>query len=988
MRPMSIIRFLLCLFIMPPAAGYAADGFTFRFIRLPGHVQNTIIHEATADSHGLLWFYNTTGLHRYDGNQVLTFDLVSKPSIHHNSINRLVIDRQDNIWMGTRIGLVKFDTRKWATTVYSPAAGEKNRYANTVIKAISAGSDSSIYLATEDSRLYRVSGKRLQVVMDFKNAAVWPRGDKNITLIAEPLKDQIWVLHNGRLHKIRRNGNGYTKEASYPMPEIAGDITPQTIFHPSGKIVFYAAQSGIYLFDPATGRTTPLPAAVQPDNEKKGRPKLLLLPSGQIAIFYNEQALFLYDINTCRLTASDDNLIENFRHNHVTFMSNQGQKIFFSYDKGIAEVTLQHSPFRNLLQTASHETASHSVRSIYAAAGGSLYISSYKEGFFRLDPDGKKTPISNAFVYRILPWKKDSLLLATEGSGLQWFHTGTQRMQPAAGDTSVLHYATALVRENDSLVWAGTYKGAFLYHSRTGVITTPDIGPVAQQLRDSKVNDILIAGNRRYFATVSGLYVYTPATGFLRRLLPETPADVFNCLQQVNGLLWAGTNGRGLYCIDSAGQIVREYNTRNGLAGNNVYTLAAQGQTIIAGTDQGLSVISEQRREIRSYSRIDNLPADEFNHAAIFVYADRLYMGTLNGITTFTMPELEQYRQSAIQPQVCFTSFATGNRDGLKYDYRLPYRSTPSLTVTPDINFFSLSFGSADQYAALLNYYYRLSASTPWQEIGQKHEISIAGISPGNYTVEVAMRRPGENNIQPLLQIPLTVQPAFYVTWWFRLAVLAATGGLIWLFFRYRMAQLLKEQQLRTQIAGDLHDEIGSTLTRIYYQADMLSMKPDDRHAIQKIADSSKEALGVMSDMVWSIDSRFDTAADLVSRIKDFLRKTEEELDIDCSIKITGNHHARPLSQMIRQNFLQVFKEAVNNAARHAGSPAMTVNIHFAGDMTLEVSNPAAGNTDRIRQYQGGQGIYYMQLRTARMKGRLDIIQEEDTFTLRLTVPL
>ena len=119
----------------------------------------------------------------------------------------------------------------------------------------------------------------------------------------------------------------------------------------------------------------------------------------------------------------------------------------------------------------------------------------------------------------------------------------------------------------------------------------------------------------------------------------------------------------------------------------------------------------------------------------------------------------------------------------------------------------------------------------------------------------------------------------------------------------------MREQRLRTKIAEDLHDEVGSSLTRIYFQADMPQMQSrsiaEDKTALEKIAASSKEALGVMSDMVWSIDAQFDTTDDLVSRIRDYINHLQNDLDISVTLELRGDYASRPLSQMIRQGLFR-----------------------------------------------------------------------------------
>ncbi len=697
-------------------------------------------------------------------------------------------------------------------------------------------------------------------------------------------------------------------------------------------------------------------------------------------------------------------LSDNFSHYRVTCVSGNNGKYYITFDKGIAELQLVSTAFVNFLYSASSEEAPHSIRYIYKNSDSLLYTTSYKEGFIRLnEATGEKTKLSGKFVYTLLPWRPGKWLLATEGDGLQWFDTATGLLKPLVsgmndGDNK-LHppgkYITSLAHENDSMIWAGTYIGAYLVNVYTGEAKRPFTGAMADAFRQAKIYDIQAAGGNRYFSTGNGLFAVQPATGAVIRLPRDADTIYagisFYNLRRVNNEWWAATNGRGILVMDAHWHLLREINTAGGLAGNEVYSIRQLGNYIIAGTGQGLSVIDIHTGRIHNYSRLDNLPSNEFNHSAVCIYGDRIYMGTINGITQFDTATIAQYNYQARIPALYFTSFIQGNRYGLWSDYTLTYRRPDELDISAGTRFFSLRFGGTDQGVEELNYYYRLSDKEAWQEIGRQHELSFAGMAPGSYRLQVAAALPGKAPFRIMADIRLHVRPAFYQTWWFMLLCIAALLCIVIGIFRYRIKHLLKEQRLRTQIAGDLHDEVGSTLTRIYFQADVLGMQQKDTPLLaplRKIADTSREALSVMSDMVWSIDARFDTVTDLINRIKDYLNKLQDELDIVCMFELKGKDTSRPLSQVLRQNLYLIFKEAVSNAARYSSDGQLKVVLSFDDTvLALQVSNAASDTVSRFKNYQGGRGMEYMQLRAKKIQGNLQVKRDAAQFVVYLEVP-
>lgn len=113
----------------------------------------------------------------------------------------------------------------------------------------------------------------------------------------------------------------------------------------------------------------------------------------------------------------------------------------------------------------------------------------------------------------------------------------------------------------------------------------------------------------------------------------------------------------------------------------------------------------------------------------------------------------------------------------------------------------------------------------------------------------------------------------------------------------------------------------------------------------------------------------------------------QNDLDLTCSLTLKGDYAARSLSQMVRQNFFLIFKEAVNNAARYASGPHMRITLTFGPEIVLQVSNAYDGSRMKMKSYQGGQGLQHMRLRAEKMKGALEVRAEENVYELSLRVP-
>ena len=183
---------------------------------------------------------------------------------------------------------------------------------------------------------------------------------------------------------------------------------------------------------------------------------------------------------------------------------------------------------------------------------------------------------------------------------------------------------------------------------------------------------------------------------------------------------------------------------------------------------------------------------------------------------------------------------------------------------------------------------------------------------------------------------------------------------------------------MRTAIASDLHDEIGSTLTRISINSELLTMgESADKEALETISNDSKKAISSISDIIWSVDARNDNKEDLVLRMKDHAHKMLEDI-AEVHYSVNGLSSTINIPQSLRQNIYLIFKEAINNIIRHNVSPEVWINIENGHDgFTMEIKNT-------VQQKKGtgykGQGLKNMEMRAKRINATVKVTETEGVF--------
>ncbi|MEO6346782.1 MAG: tetratricopeptide repeat protein, partial [Aquaticitalea sp.] len=110
----------------------------------------------------------------------------------------------------------------------------------------------------------------------------------------------------------------------------------------------------------------------------------------------------------------------------------------------------------------------------------------------------------------------------------------------------------------------------------------------------------------------------------------------------------------------------------------------------------------------------------------------------------------------------------------------------------------------------------------------------------------------------------------------------------VWGFFnRQKHKQRMSELLLRNQIAADLHDEVGSSLSSIYMLSQMAEqMKSDQKdEIISKVGSNAHDVIEKMSDIVWMIKPNENSGSNLRDRMERFIHEYSSIREIEYSFK-------------------------------------------------------------------------------------------------------
>jgi signal transduction histidine kinase/ligand-binding sensor domain-containing protein len=549
------------------------------------------------------------------------------------------------------------------------------------------------------------------------------------------------------------------------------------------------------------------------------------------------------------------------------------------------------------------------------------------------------------------------------------------------------HDIFRLYEDSRGDVWIGAWSGSARWERSSGRIVPLKISAVPTAFREDRGGNVWIAhwggGLSREHQGQQDIII--PYEG-------SRTGTIFSLFLDHAGRMWAGTTRGGLLRIDNPTEhhpTFRFYSTREGLSSNEVRAITEDhfGQ-IYFWTGRAVDRLNPESGAIRHYTEADGLAATGADSNVAFCDRQgRLWFG-YDGLSRLD-PEPDHPPQP---PPIRITRLKIR---GVDYPVsELGEAKLSGLELQPyenqlQIEFASLNFAAGD----VIRYQYKFDGvDADWSPATDSRSVNFPRLSSGRYRFLVrAVNADGLVSLTPAV-ISMRMLPPLWARWWFVTSALAVIACAAFLVYRYRVRHLLELERVRTRIATDLHDDIGSSLTQIAIMSEVAQKHSDHQSAaepLSHIADLSRELVDSMSDIVWAINPKRDHLLDLTQRMRRFANDVLEAADIAVVFRAPQQASDIELSADLRREVFLVFKESVNNIVKHAECRHVEVQVdRRSHELRVELRDDGRGFPVQ-ETGNHGHGLASMRERAARLGGYLEI--ESGTAngtTLRLIVPL
>jgi len=967
----------------------AQDDLRFTRILASNGTPSTTITAIAKDSLGFYWFGTMDGILRYDGTTFTTYPSSRSDSttIPGGTVFSIIPVADGTLWIGTDGGLCRFD----------PRTGKARRYHHLANDPRSVPQDDRTVIVRDATGHVYVAGAGGLARFDPGpgNFTLLLRGDQVDGRISQLLiarDNSIWLATtNGvqrfdpRTPQLQEIGAPFTDPRTRDAQWLAQDAT--------GRIWCSFWGGGLTRWAPAEHRFVtylhePIPA--NPSIANIFGPIIPITKDGRTIIL----AVGEYGLLRAEAGSGDSAVVRPHwmvPHDGSDFagastalrcmLRERNGQLWVGGSNGLFVAI----PEQQLFHRQAKVSEGNIIR--LRQQDSSLFVTAwYGHGLTALDGGGKITDwtLPKQFPDRGQAAQMGDALRLHDGTILVASLAGLLHLDPASGfyqlilpggrdDPTMDVRVTALCDAGDGTIWVGGY-GPWLhrYDPRSG--HWEHFGPTAGIA--PHVNSIVRdAQGHTWIGDQQGLLDHDGTTGHLVRVGPVqingsaiTIPEVNTLALSSDGALWIATMD-GIFRRDAHGAFTR-FGPQNGMSGHEVDVLRMDAAgNLWAVTTEGLTAIGTDG-SIRNFTLNSSMPAT--NIGGLVLQPDgRMALALGEDLYRFDPQALLHGNGPIPAPVITALSINGNTADVPSRPLRLKYDQD-------QLSFTFVAPHFPDQGTV---YHYMLNgADHDWSTTVTGRTVNYASLSPGSYTFQV---RTGNGPSERAASLAFTITPPYWRTWWF-IGICSVLAFIIIIAVVRREAQrklreriliLEKERAVETErhrIARDMHDDLGSGLTRIAILGEVAKRQPQvDPHILDDVSTSARELVENLGNIVWVLNPGHERLPSLLAYIREYAGKTLELSDIALHMEVANPVPDRHLAEAVRRNVFLIVKEALNNLIKHAQARNVRIDTVLLGDqLRITITDDGRGFT---RERELGNGLRNIRQRAADIGGELTI---------------
>jgi ligand-binding sensor domain-containing protein len=761
------------------------------------------------DKTGYLWVGTANGLNRFDGTNFKIY----KPSagkknyLSNGFVTAVKQDDEGNIWAATQKGLNRIDARTDTTEVVNIENQEFKIKLPTesVWDVLPDGNAVWIAIDTKPLVCYNIKTKQSRY-FNFKQFLT------NNKIEFTPVYHSIFKIVPDGSHGLwlaTTEGIVHFNKPTGIFTLIVGQALDEITFLEYNSVVkklYYAAENKIvYCYDVTAKKITSILFHKKNKAAKSIQPwfkqdAILFMPGKEGLTLINEQDDM---VSFLKGDAADENALLDAKINTV-YKDREGI-VWIGTTKGVSRFIPQLNNNLNVkLPKKILFDEEFSLKNIlYQPLQNQWLVASYADNkIWKIDNATaavsqliKPAIYKNEVCYAFYSRHADTVFMLCDGVLLVYYpkqNKWNKIVFPPPWNNSTI---TCMEIDAAGSYWLGTRrKGLFVYDLVTKKIWTPydDIkeANIVHAIKYDSINNCMWIGS---YST--GLHSYNFTDSSLKHIQRNDAdtnaihASLINDLAVDGKNLWVATVQGGLakYSITEKEKKITNYDFKNGLPDNNVYSVAVADGAVFLGTGKGIGMIEKDGTLKTFFNTQSGLPFSNFQQSIVALPNGKVATAVGNHFFCFDTKAISLQKTSPVIINQIILN------DGLPVNFSQSQFSHHKNTF--QFYFTALDFISPQATA----YFYMLEGfDKTWINNGKQHTSRYANLPPGNYTFKVKIN--SVNGVVGAQQAiwSFTVLPPFWKTWWFIMLAVLVTAAIIYFVLKHRFKTIRRQEQIKS----------------------------------------------------------------------------------------------------------------------------------------------------------------------------------------------
>ncbi len=200
------------------------------------------------------------------------------------------------------------------------------------------------------------------------------------------------------------------------------------------------------------------------------------------------------------------------------------------------------------------------------------------------------------------------------------------------------------------------------------------------------------------------------------------------------------------------------------------------------------------------------------------------------------------------------------------------------------------------------------------------------------------------------------------------------------------------EEHERLRFAKDIHDQLGSELSKINFLSELIVNSPNEIPEIKKsaasISETAKKLVDNMRDLIWALNPENTTLANLLARIREYSSDYLEDFPAELKLTFPGNVSQSPITKEGHREIIMTVKESLNNIVKHSHASTISIKTSVCSKLLyISIKDNGAGIPGK--KADSGNGLRNMKTRIESLGGVFKLESHPKRGTLLVvTIPL